>query len=353
LSGSFALFLDSPPAIARIKTTPDGTQEHGMNNTRLIIITGISGAGKSTTAQNLARQYRLNGIRHVWLHEEIRRHPIRTGEFTSAPLETDADFAPNIRDYFRRWDRFMKRILRSKSIYVMEGMLTENIIRYFYPGNYPEEKILAFYDELFGRLAPVCPMPILLHRPNLQETLEAMFKQRGEWWKNLILHGRDWDRYKTAHGLEGDRGVYTMWERYQALSNVVVQRYPGPKLKIDTSGRDWDSYIEQITHALGLKYYPPEILAVRNPEQYLGRYTVEVDGQTHMIEVCYDGTRLYVKSWWPYMPLLTLGGSRFEFSSFPIKLFFRKDAHGRVETVDVSGIYDWEIVGTTMKKVPD
>lgn len=324
-----------------------------MNDIRLIIITGISGAGKSNTAQNVARQYRLNGIRTVWMHEEIRHHPIRVGEFTSAPLETEADFAHNIRDYFRSWDRFVKRILRSKSIYVLEGMLTENIIRYFYPGDYPEEKILSFYDELFARLAPVCPMPVLLYRPNLQETLEAMYELRGDWWKNLILHGSDWDRYKAAHGLEGDQGVYIMWERYQVLSNVVVQRYPGPKLKIDTSGMDWNRYIEQITHALGLKYYPPEMLPVRNPEQYLGRYAVEVDGQVHTIEVCCDGARLYIKSWWPYMPLIPLGGSRFEFASFPIKLFFRRDEAGRVNAINVTGNYDWEIVGTHMQKVSD
>lgn len=322
-----------------------------MPDTRLIIITGISGAGKSNTAQNLARQYRMNGVRHVWMHEEIRRHPIRVGEFTAAPLETEADFEINIRDYFRRWDRFIKRILRSKSIYVMEGMLTENIIRYFYPGNYPEEKILAFYDELFDRLAPVCPMPVLLYRPNLVETLEAMFRLRGDWWQNLILHGSDWDRYKAAHGLEGDQGVYTMWERYQALSKVIVQRYPGLKMIIDTSAMNWNSYIEQITLALGLKYYPPVAVPVREPQQYCGRYEVDVGGQTEAIDVCYDGTRLYVKSWWPMMPLLPLGGSRFEFASFPIKLSFRKNSVGQVEAVDVTGIYDWEIVGTTMQKV--
>ena len=48
-----------------------------MRNTRLILVTGMRGAGKSTTSKGLARQFSLNGVRCRWLHEECRRHPIR------------------------------------------------------------------------------------------------------------------------------------------------------------------------------------------------------------------------------------------------------------------------------------
>ncbi len=322
-----------------------------MIDTKLILIDGMSGAGKSTTTQNLARQYRLNGIRCHWLHEEVRNHPIRDGEFTLGSLVAEEDYRRNIQEMYRRWEHLAKRILRSKSVYLMEGVLTSNIIRYFFECDYPPEKILAYYEGLFRRLAPVRPVVVHLYRPNVRATLESIYEQRGKWWKKLILSGGNLQRYLTKHGLSGEEGVYTMWEHYQALSEAAVQCFSGPKITIDTSGRQWDSYIEQLTTYLGLRYYPPEVIPVKHPEQYCGQYTVQVEEQTHSIDVCYDGMRLYVKSWWPYTPLLALGNSRFEFSSFPIKLAFRKDKTGRVDSVDVSGIYDWEIVGTRMKKI--
>ncbi len=321
-----------------------------MINTQLILIDGMSGSGKSTTTQNLARQFRLNGIRYHWLHEEIREHPIRDGEFSLGPLVTKADYQRNMADMFRRWERQVQRIRRSKSVYLMEGVLTSNIIRYFYEGDYRLEKVLEYYQELYKRMAPVRPVIVHLHRTNVRETLESIYDQRGEWWKKLILSGGNLQRYLSNHGLSGDEGVYTMWEHYQALSEAAVGCYPGPKLTIDTSGRQWDSYIENITLFLGLRYFPPQVIPVDHPKEYCGQYTVQVEGKEHAIDVCYDGRRLYVRSWWPVMPLLSLGGSRFEFSSFPIKLAFRKDAAGRVDSVDVTGIYDWEIVGTRMKR---
>lgn len=322
-----------------------------MIDTRLILITGMSGAGKSTTSQKLARQLRLNGIRCHWLHEEIRNHPIRLGEFTLGRLETEEDYRRNIEDMYRRWERMQKRILRSKSVYIMEGVLTDNILRYFYEGDYPAEKIMAYYEELFRQLAPVRPVVVHLYRPDVRATLESLYPQRGEWWKKLILSGINNQRYLSNRGLSGDEGVYRMWEDYQALSDAAIQAYPGPQIKVDTSAGQWDRTMENVTAFLGLKYFPSEVRPVIHPEQYSGRYSVEVEGQTHSIEVCHEGTRLYVRSWWPVMPLEPLGGSRFEFRSFPITLAFRRDTAGRVDSVDVSGIYDWEIVGTRMRRV--
>ncbi len=322
-----------------------------MLDTRLILVTGISGSGKSTTTRSLAHQLRLNGVRCRWLHEEIRRHPIRDGEFTLGPLETEADYQRNIQEMYRRWKVMLGRILRSKSVYIMEGVLTDNIIRYFYEGDYPPEKIMEYYDGLFSLLAPANPVLVQLHRPDIRAALESIYPIRGDWWKKLILSGINNKRYMSNRGLSGDAGVYSMWEDYQALSDVCIRRYNGPNITVDTTEGKWEQYTMKITTYLGLKYFPPVVLPVVRPEQYCGKYSVVVDGETNTIEVCHDGSRLFVKSWWPLMPLETLGRDRFEFISFPIRLTFHKDAAGRVCSLDATGTYDWEIVGTRMQRV--
>lgn len=321
-----------------------------MEDTRLIIVTGISGSGKSTTSKKLAEQYRLNGIRCCWLHEEIRRHPIRDGEFSYGSLKNAADFEYNIQDMYRRWEKLVKRVLRSKSVYVMEGVLYDNIIRYFYINNYPVEKITGYYDRLAQIMAPASPIVVELLRPDVQAGLEPLYPVRGMWWKDLIMDAGDY-QYFIDHHLQGEEGVYQMWQDYQALGDAMFERLEGRKIKIDTSAGQWDSYLEQLTGYLGLKYIRPVDKKMDNPQQYCGRYTVEVDQKQHSIVIDWDGESLVCRSWWPTMRLRYLGGSRFTFCSFPIDLDFRRNGAGQVNTIRVSGIYDWEIVGQTMTRV--
>ena len=77
------------------------------------------------TAHHLAKQYRLNGIHYRWLHEEIRNHPIRNGEYTTDSLHSEAGMERNIQDMFDRWERLIQRVLRSKCIYILEAVLID------------------------------------------------------------------------------------------------------------------------------------------------------------------------------------------------------------------------------------
>ena len=52
-----------------------------MINTKLIFAAGMSGSGKSTTAQNISLQLERQGIAHTWLHS---KRPRRCISFKSA-----------------------------------------------------------------------------------------------------------------------------------------------------------------------------------------------------------------------------------------------------------------------------
>ena len=82
-----------------------------MKHSKLILISGMSGAGKSTTSQQLAKQYERNNIEHLWLHEEIANHPIRDGEFEIGDRLTEEGMALNIADMYERWTRLVDEIV--------------------------------------------------------------------------------------------------------------------------------------------------------------------------------------------------------------------------------------------------
>ncbi len=141
-----------------------------MQEVKLVIICGMSGCGKSTTSQNVSYQYSCNGVPHKWLHEEMKDHPIRWasgGEFSVGDLYTAEGMAANIEDTYDRWESLIDEMTRKGGIYVMEGCLFQNIVRYFIPGGYPEVKIRAYYDRLFEILAPANPHIIHLYRPDV------------------------------------------------------------------------------------------------------------------------------------------------------------------------------------------
>jgi len=321
-----------------------------IGDTKLIVITGMSGAGKSTTAQSLACQYQLNHIRYRWLHEEIRNHPIRAGEFSIGSLCNEKDLDSNIQDMFQRWERLIRRILTSDTVYIMEGVLYDNILRYFYESHSSLEKITWYYDELMKRLAPAQPVVVHLCRANIRATLEALYQMRGEWWKNLILH-MDQNQYCRDHGLAGEDGVYAMWQAYQDTAQKMFQRWSGEKIEIDTTAGEWESYIERLTQFLGIEYRPLTKIAIAEPEKYCGRYRLLLGDQLHTLEISFDGTHLYCQAFWTYMKLLPLGRNRFIFSSFPIRLTFLENSVGCIEGVRVRGSYDWEIMGQTLPRV--
>jgi thymidylate kinase len=321
-----------------------------MADTKLIVITGMSGAGKSTTAQNLARQYYLNRIRYRWLHEEIKDHPIRAGEFSIGSLCSEQDLESNMQDMYQRWERLIRRILASGRVYIMEGVLYDNILRYFYESHASLEKITGYYDELMKRLAPAEPVVVHLCRANVRATLETMYQLRGPWWKNIILN-MDQNQYCQDHGLAGEDGVYTMWQAYQDTAHKMFQRWSGKKIAIDTTVGDWESYMECLTQFLGIDYQSPVQPAVAEPGKYCGRYEIRLEDQLHTLDIKFDGASLYCQAFWTYMKLLPLGKNRFTLASFPVRLTFLEDPTGSVEAVRVRGPYDWEIMGKTLSKV--
>lgn len=315
-----------------------------MRNSKLIIVAGMSGCGKSTTAQQLARQHAQNGVKNLWLHEEMESHPIREGEFEAGHLHTEEGMAKNIADMYERWSKLVKEIDQSDCVYVMEGCLYQMIIRYFFNTNYPLEKITKFYDRIMEIIAPVNPTIVFLYKEDVKASFEQAFAVRGDRWKNIILDPEG-DGYFTTHEYTGDDSTFAMYEHYQQVANAMFERYQGNKIKLCTSDGEWSKHHQELAEFLGLRYFPPqESPAVENPEQYCGRYVIDIDGRQNGVTIKLVDNHLYCQmSWWNNMKLIYLGHDEFEVQSFPIG--FKFHLNGPRRSVEVKGIYGWGISG--------
>lgn len=319
-----------------------------MKNTHLIFAAGMSGSGKSTTAQRISRQLKNNNLPYIWLHEEIANHPIRDGEFSFGNLQEEGDMDINCALMVKKWEKLAETILASDCVYVMEGCLYQSIIRYFMHTSYPEEKITAFYDRVMEALAPTNPVLVFLRPQSVRRALENVYPIRGDWWRKLILKPKT-EGYFKYHTYEGEESIYKMWEHYQTLSDIQFNRYNGWKIRIDTTSGDWESHLKDIMALIELPYTGEKAVWMPDSlECYCGLYTMTKE-ELHSIVVFQENGHLYCRSFWPYMELKPIDKDVFEMVSFPIEFHF-KDLNGQ-KAIKVEGNYDWDIVGETLSRV--
>ena len=322
-----------------------------MKDTKLIIVTGMSGVGKSTSAQNLARLFQQNDISYTWYHEEMKDHPIRWingGEFTVGDLCSEEGMELNIADMFDRWTSLINKIMDIGGVHIMEGCLYENINRYFFRGNYSKEKIIAFYDKLMKILELTNLQIIFLYRPKIKENLEKAFVVRGDRWKNLILNPKSYTYFDTHEYVDND-SVFSMWEEYQNLANSIFERYQGSKIKIDTSEEQWHSYLGSLAEYLNIKHFDKDDLPLTSIEKYCGRYFFEDANGKHEIDVISENGNLYCSPFWfKHILMNSSGNDEFELLGFPMKFsYVFKD---KKKFIRVTGNYDWDIVGNTLEE---
>lgn len=318
-----------------------------MKDSKLVIVTGMSGTGKSSISQQLAKQYELNGVPCRWIHEEIEKHPIREeGEFAVDRLDTEEGMNHNVAEMLSRWKALANKIAESDQVYVMEGCFYQSIVRYFFSSCYTEDQIKAYHSQVLEILNPLNPLLVFLYRVEVKNSLHEAFQVRGEQWKNIILDKEN-EGYFKYHPYADEESIYNMYEHYQNLSNEHFEEYQGNKIKLFTADGQWQKHLQLLTEHVGLSYKPREFPPLPNPAQYAGHYVLENDPQQRRLLFKVQNNMLFGQtSWWTNMELLYLGNHEFEVLSFPIKYIFHPDRKPKAVTVIES--YGWGLSGKTL-----
>ena len=312
---------------------------------RLILIDGMCGAGKSTAAQKLSRQFESLSLPHRWMHEEIDGHPIREGEFEAGDLTTLDGMALNIEDMNKRWQHLVDTVNHFGGTYILEGCFIHAIDRYFYKSAYSAQQTLDYFDRVSNVLAQSDTLFVYLRTPDARATLANVFPIRGQWWKDLILSPEERFFDITEH--KGEETAYACCDLFHAISDEVFDRYPGDKLLIHASNGSWPGYPRKIMRHLGLPYVDIPRVSLEAPESYCGVYSAVINGAEEKIEVKYDpmNDTLYTVGFWPYMKLVPITANTFEYESFPTTLHFSA-ADGR-RTITGTGEYGMNVEGNT------
>lgn len=307
---------------------------------KLIIVDGHSSVGKSSVSKSVYHQIRLSQPAY-WLHEECENHPIRQGEFSFGALDTAEGMELNRVGMLQKWADFRDAIQASGQICVTEGCLIHAYDRYFIHSTWDENQIDGYYAQVCEVMRDLDPIIVLLHRPDLRQSLEKAFLARGSWWRDLILRRDDLHVYFKDHTYVDDNSMFAAIAFEQEQMLRIFERLPVNKVQIDTSGENWEAYAREILAVFGVTYRKMEAPRC-DLKAYTGRYLWQNGGENDDWIIAYDEANqcLYTSLFWPYMPMRCLAGDVFELISFPVEMHFEK-VQGRMQ-FQVRGNYDWE-----------
>ena len=212
-----------------------------MLKTRLILIDGIPGSGKTTTGEIIASRLVSRNIPHRFYPEIEDDHPLQIYGQADRPLETAAEadrFAPGVEKRFRQ---FVDERCQFDGIAVVESWLFQNTISFAFNMGMDRRRILDLMEKLKLQLQKLDPVLIYYYQVDVEKSWRFICQERGPEWTQQVL------------GPEPDIGrAVADWEPNQAFVYEIVKDWDIPKLVIENRNYRWDSYIRRIMLFLGL-----------------------------------------------------------------------------------------------------
>jgi thymidylate kinase len=227
-----------------------------MIDTRLIIIEGMMGSGKSTLTVFVSRQLRKNKIRQARIMEAMK-HPttvlIKLPNWKKPWLELSVAQYTGLSQ--QSWERFVRGILPEKTTYVYDGQFFHGDFTVLMMMGAEKPALFDYIEQLEKTVRPLNPAFIYLYQNPVDQALERIANVRGKGWVNHQVCWKVESPYCQARGYSGRDGWVQMYRDYRALTDELYDRLQMQKLAIDVTGQAWPEYEARVLAFLGLS--PP------------------------------------------------------------------------------------------------
>jgi len=296
---------------------------------RLILIEGFPGAGKSTTAQFLARVVARRGSRARWIYEgEVPNPlvpPVPAGDYQS--WEQFVDIRAE------RWRAFAAAAGDHDVTIVPESALLQLPVFTMLRRNVEASIIAGLVNRLVEAVAHLRPKLIYLARRDPEAALRAISERRGLSW--LLQHAGSSEGFPftQARGLSGFAGLFAYWRAHAELCDAIVEALDVPKLVLDVGPDGWAERRRRICDFVDVPFEEEPAPDAAELERIAGRYR---DGRRE-VTVEMAGDRLVMRGIVWLTGLLPVRRDVFDLEAWPVRVSADTDAAGRAHALHCTG----------------
>jgi hypothetical protein len=212
---------------------------------KLILIEGVPGSGKSTTAEKVTSHLLEQGMDATWYLEESESNPLRSAGIKQ--LQRPQEFIENC---LKNWRSFVERTNDQHQVQVLEGAAFQLTVRFMFEHNLPGIKsYFASFQEI---VASLDPRFIYLRPADLHRHSEFTAEQRGKKWAEKVSDYLEGTPYAKKHSLRGLTGMHRFWASYGAECDSLVKTISMPHVTVGVKEAAWDSELLVVREFLGL-----------------------------------------------------------------------------------------------------
>ena len=215
---------------------------------RLILVEGMIGSGKTTTAGYLADWLSRRGEDVRAFDEGAADHPIRTrrvDELLAAPAPDDPGAYSA-----GQWRRLAERCLRDEQTVILESIFLQNSVMSAFIDGAPVAAVTDICAEIQRQAAPAEPFLVYLRPTDTAAAIARVHEARGEPWSSRnVTYVQDcpWARRRNLRGRDAVVRLYQAWD---PVASELFDRYPFGKLMVPDPHHDWPASLRAICAAV-------------------------------------------------------------------------------------------------------
>ena len=230
---------------------------------RLIVIEGMIGAGKTTTATRVGEWLASQGENAQVFREGATDHPIRTraedrlraaaGLRSPGPPGSAADGTAqgSTGEYpDDQWRRLAEHCLRGPQTIILEGSFLQNSVMPAFIGDAPARTVDEIFTRITRQVAPAEPLLVYLRPADIGAAIARVHRDRGEPWSSGNLAFVENSPWARRRGLRGQDAVVRLYQAWEPVVTRLYNSYPFPKVMVTEPQRDWLATLARICAAV-------------------------------------------------------------------------------------------------------